>query len=332
MCYGPDVLEEQDSPDTDAICALHEQFPVVWIDVAGLANVETIERIGKCFHLHPLALEDVVHTHQRAKVEDYEGFQFIVIRMAPVEGEDATDQLSIFLGKGYVLTFQERPGDCLDELRDRIRHGKGRIRSQGADYLAYSILDSAVDAYFPLLERNGEALEELEDDVVMSPDPSVLSRVYEIRRRLLMLRRAVWPLREALATLTREQTLHFSQDTRTYLRDVYDHAIQIIDLMETYRDLSSNLMDVYLSSISNRLNEVMKVLTIITTIFIPLTFIVGVYGMNFHTEASPWNMPELRAYYGYPICLGVMLLLGVGEIIYFRKKGWLGSGRRRRKK
>ncbi|MBX7247404.1 MAG: magnesium/cobalt transporter CorA [Candidatus Sumerlaeaceae bacterium] len=325
LCYSPEKVEEFDAIRLDQVPDLHKHFPVVWIDVVGLADVSLIERIGECFKLHPLALEDVVHTHQRAKVEDYGEHQFIVLRMAPMDGEYDTDQLSMFLGPGCVVTFQERPGDCFGDVRDRIRRSKGRIRSLGADYLAYSILDAAVDAYFPLLERNGEALEELEDDVVVRPDPSVLARVYEIRRKLLILRRAVWPLREAVSVLARDQTPHFTQDTRAYLRDVYDHCIQIIDLMETYRELSSNLMDVYLSSMSNRLNEVMKVLTIITTIFIPLTFIAGVYGMNFHTESSPWNMPELAHRYGYPICIGVMLLIAIAEIIYFRRKGWIGG-------
>lgn len=330
LCYGPEGFEEHNPLQIEMLEDLRKRFPVVWVDVAGLADLTIIERIGKVFDLHPLALEDAVHTHQRAKVEDYEKQHFIVVRMAPCQEEEQADQLSMFLGDGYVVSFQEQPGDDLDCVRDRIRRGKGRIRALKADYLAYAILDAAVDAYFPLLEKYGEELEDLEDDVVLYPDPSVLTRVYEIRRRLLMLRRAVWPLREALSSLVRDHTPHFTEETRAHLRDVYDHAYQIIDLMETYRELSSNLMDVYLSSISNRMNEIMKILTIITTIFIPLTFIVGVYGMNFNTSASPWNMPELNARYGYPACVGVMLFITVAQIIFFRRKGWIGSAKHKR--
>lgn len=327
LAYGPGQFEEHEQPDLDQIAPLRQRFPVLWVDVVGLADVAAIERIGREFGLHALALEDAIHTHQRPKVEEYSDHLFLVLRMAPLETEQETDQLSLFVGNGFVITFQERPGDDLGMIRDRIRSARGRIREMGADYLAYTVLDACVDAYFPLLEKTGGDLEELEDLAVLNPDPAILERVYRNRRALLTLRRAVWPLRDAVAVLMRDESPCFSPETRVFLRDVYDHTIQLIDLLETYRELSSNLMDVYLSAMNNRLNEVMKILTIITTIFIPLSFIAGVYGMNFNPDASPWNMPELKARWGYPVVMAVMLLIALVEVWFFRKKGWIGEKR-----
>lgn len=325
MGYSPENFHEGEVTDLEQIQSLHKQFPVTWIDVNGLANLQLIKAIGQHFELHQLAVEDVVRTHQRAKVEDYDKQLFLVVRMPPLKGEDQTDQLSLFLGDGYVITFQEKPGDDLDGVRARIRNPRARLRQAGPDYLAYSILDAVIDAYFPLLEADGELLETLEDALIEKPDPKLLEQLYTVRRRLLKLRRALWPLREMTSSLLREETPRLRPETRVYLRDCYDHTVQLIDLMEVYREISSGLMDLYLSSISNRLNEVMKVLTIITVIFIPLTFVAGVYGMNFDPDASPWNMPELRWKYGYLACLLLMLLIAAGEIIYFRRKGWLGG-------
>jgi len=230
------------------------------------------------------------------------------------------------LGPDYVLTFQERPGkDCIEPVRDRIRGNRGRIRGARADYLAYRLIDAVVDGYFPVLERYGELLEDLEEEVTVSVDRSLTSRIHQVKSDLLMIRRALWPHREAINTLVRDGCKLIDDETRIYLRDCYDHSVQLIDMVETYRELGADLRDLYLSSISNRMNEIMKVLTVISTIFIPLTFIVGIYGMNFNTEKSPWNMPELNWYYGYPLCWAVMAMVTAAMVAFFARKGWLGA-------
>ena len=319
LAYGPDRVLEHEISDLSSIRALLESWPVTWVNVDGLGDAATIRALGEIFGLHRLSLEDVVNVHQRAKAELYERYYFIVARMAEFGDRFGTEQLSLFLGKNYVLTFQERPGDCFDPLRERIRKGGGQIRGCGPDYLAYALLDSFIDNYFPLLERYGERLEGLEDEVVLNPDRQLVSRIHEVKRDLLLLRRAVWPLREAMGSLVRESSTLIGQETRIYLRDCYDHAIQIIDLLENYRDIASSLMEVYLSSVSNRLNEIMKVLTIFTTLFIPLTFISSIYGMNFR------HMPELDWRYGYALAWAAMLGVAGAMFYYFRRKGWLGA-------
>jgi len=325
IAYGPDSYEEKQSPSLDAVEELQARYPVVWLDVAGLANVEFIRQIGQRFNIHQLVMEDVVRTHQRSKMEDYTDALFIVARMAPIADQQGTEQLAMFMTSNCLITFQEYTGDDLDSVRNRIRKARGRIRSQGTDYLTYAIIDAVIDAYFPLVDKYGEIVESLEDKLIVSPDQSLLRDIYSIRRKVLELRRAMWPIREMLANLYRGDCEFIKPETLVFFRDCYDHTMQLIELMENYRELSSNLMEVYLSSVSNRLNEVMKILTIVSAIFIPLTFIVGVYGMNFHTNDSPWNMPELSAYYGYPICLGAMILIVLGQLYYFRRKGWLQS-------
>src|SRR4030095_7850244 len=237
-----------------------------------------------------------------------------------------TEQLSIFLGRNYVLTFQEHPGDCFDTVRDRISKAGGRIRNCGPDYLAYALIDAFIDDYFPVLEKYGERLEELEDEVITRADTQVIAQIHQVKRDLLVLRRAIWPLREAVNSLVRDPTPLISEETRIYLRDCYDHAVQLIDLLENYREIASSLVEVYLSSVSNRLNEIMKVLTIFTVVFIPLNFIASIYGMNFNTESSPWNMPELNWRYGYPFTLGLMAAVALSMLIFFRKKKWIRSG------
>jgi len=326
MAYDAERLIEEEGADAARIAELKGQCGNVWIDVAGLADLPLIQKLCGIFGVHPLAQEDVVRTHQRSKVEEYAEHLFIVARMAPTLGEEETEQLSLFFGDGYVLTFQERPGDDLDGVRQRLRNPRSRLRHLQPDHLVYSILDAIIDAYFPLLEKSGERLELLEDELISRPANGILQEIYAERRKLLKLRRSLWPLRELASALLRGESGRFTQETRVYLRDCYDHTVQLIDLMEVYRELSSGLMDVYLSTISNRLNEVMKVLTIITVIFIPLSFVAGVYGMNFHTDESRWNMPELRWRYGYLACLAFMALIAAGEIYYFRRKGWIGRG------
>ena len=325
FAYGPKEFVEQDVEDLESLRSLMDKWPVVWVNVDGLGDVETITKVGQVFDLHRLVLEDVVNVPQRPKVEQYEDSLFLVTRMAVLGERLEAEQVSVFLGKGVVLTFQERPGDCLEPVRNRIRKGIGRVRGQGPDYLAYAILDAVIDNYFPILEEFGERLEALEEEVIARPSPAVISQIHSAKRDLLTLRRAIWPQREAMSWLLREPCLLISDDTRLYLRDCYDHVSQIIDMVETFRELASGLVDAYQSSISNKMNEVMKVLTIIATIFIPLSFVAGLYGMNFNQEKSPLNMPELSWYWGYPFALGLMAAIAGGLLIFFWRKGWLTS-------
>lgn len=299
---------------------------VTWVEVMGLGNEDILHRLGQVFKLHPLILEDIVNVPQRPKVDEYEDQLVIIARMViPKEKGDGfySEQVSFVLGKYYLLTVQEEPEhDCLDPVRARIRHNKGTIRKHGPDYLAYTLLDSIIDGFFPVLEDYGEKLEELEDEVVGNPTRQTLEKIYRVKRELLTLRRAIWPQRDAINALIRDGSELIADDVRVYLRDSYDHAVQVLDMVETYRELGAGLMDVYLSSVGNRMNEIMKLLTVISSIFIPLTFIAGVYGMNFDPEKSPWNMPELDWYWGYPLCLASMGAIAAGLIIFFWRRGW----------
>jgi magnesium transporter len=331
IAYSADGMIEEQIADIDQIAEYLKKWPIAWINIDGLGDAETIRRIGEIFNLHRLALEDVVNVHQRAKVEQYGAHLFIVARMVAWADRLETEQLSIFLGQKWVLTFQERPGgDSFDPVRARLRESRGRIRDVGADYLAYALLDAVVDAYFPVLEQYGEALEDTEQEVLRGSAQEIIQRIHAIKHDLLILRRAIWPMREAVHTLVRDPHPVIHDETRIYLRDCYDHTIQLIDLLETYRELGSDLRDLYLSSASNRMNEIMKVLTVISTIFIPLNFIAGVYGMNFNTE-HPWNMPELNWRFGYMYALSLMLTVTAGLIYFFWQKGWLWPPHRARR-
>ncbi len=302
---------------------------VSWVDVHGLGSESVLKAIGQVFQLHPLLLEDIVNVPQRPKIEEYDDNLLIITRMI-MEDEDEggfiTEQVSLVLGQHFVLTVQEEPHyDTFNPVRDRIRLDKGIIRKQGSDYLAYALLDTIIDGFFPILEDYGERLEDLEDEVVLNPNRKTLEKIYTLRRELLTLRRAIWPQRDAINSLIREKSSLISEPVRFYLRDCYDHAVQVMDMVETYRELSSSLMDVYLSSINNRMSDVMKTLTVVSSIFIPLTFVAGVYGMNFNTSTSPLNMPELNAYWGYPLCLLGMGAMGLTLFYIFWRKGWLES-------
>ncbi|MDN2579643.1 magnesium/cobalt transporter CorA [Aquibium sp. ELW1220] len=294
----------------------------VWVDVTGLADLDLLGAIGELFSLDPLALEDIANTNQRPKVDTYENHALIVVHMFDGVNVRSKEQFSILFDERHVVTFQERPGDCLEPVRKRLQGANGRIRKRGAPYLVYALLDTILDAYFPVLEKIGEELEELEDRITQDPQPSDVGRLHELKRELLVVKRALWPSREMLSAMAREELGLIPADVQHYLRDTYDHAIQLIDLVETYRELAMGLLDLYLSSVSTRMNEVMKVLTIISTIFIPLGFLAGVWGMNFHAD-SPWNMPELGWRYGYPVALLVMVSIAGGLLYLFRRKGWL---------
>ena len=326
VSYSADFFDETTLETPAEAHALLRDDRVTWIDVRGLGDGQVLEQFAELFGLHRLAIADVANVGQRPKVEEYADVLFIVLRMVNLEesGEVAWEQVSLFLSESFVLTFQERPSDCLDPLRRRLREGKKTLRSSGADYLACMVVDSIVDGYFPVLEDFGELLEELENDVLINPQPGVLREVYGIKRALMTFRRAAWPLRDTLNQLLRDQHLLITETSSPYLRDATDHVMQVVDVIETYRELSGSLVDIYLSSISNRTNDVMRVLTVIATIFIPLTFVAGIYGMNFDTEL-PWNLPELGWRYGYVIFWVVCLLLGGGLLVMFRRLGWLGG-------
>ncbi len=326
FAYGQTSCEKLEVKDLESLPALLQRHAVTWINVDGLGDAMTIQRLGQMFGLHPLALEDAVNVHQRPKVEEYPGHLFIVARIIHLNDTLASEQISIFLGKNFVLTFQEetRPGDPFDSIRTRLQSDKDVFTKHGADYLAYRLLDAIVDSYFPVLEYYGEKIDEIEDRLLESHRGVELGSIHAIKQDLLQLRRALWPTRDMLYTLLRDKHDLIDESTRVYFRDVYDHTVQLVDLLEIYRELGSDLRDLFLSSMSNRMNEIMKVLTIISTLFIPLTFIAGIYGMNFDTS-KPLNMPELLSPYGYIGTLAAMAMIAVGMLIYFVKKGWIGS-------
>lgn len=323
MEYDAERVEEWRAASLDEALARREGRGVTWIDVIGLHDVDLLRQLGATFGLHPLALEDVLNTGQRPKVELYEDHLFVVLRLLHPGPEIESEQVSMFMGEGFLLTLQEIPRDVFEGVRERIRHGLGRIRRAGADYLAYAVIDNIVDNFFPVLEELGTRLEDLEEEVIEDPDRGTVSGIHRARKELLALRRAAWPEREVVGALERMDSPLIGKETRVFLRDCYDHAVQILDIVETYRDLATSLLDLYLSTVSNRMNEVMKVLTVLASIFIPLTFLAGIYGMNFDTGASPWNMPELEWAWGYPAFWAVSILLAGGLLLLFKKKDWL---------
>ncbi|MDO9186167.1 MAG: magnesium/cobalt transporter CorA [Bacteroidia bacterium] len=291
---------------------------VKWINVDGIHKVGLIEAIGKHYNIHALTLEDIVNTNQRSKFEDYDTYVVSIMKMIYYDEEIRSEQLTVILMEGMVISFQEiHGGDAFDMIRNRIRQGKGRIRKMGADYLAYALLDAVVDCYFTILEKFGDRIELLEEELMEEPTKETLKQLHFMKREMIFLRKAVWPMRELINNLERSETELIKPSTDIYLRDLHDHSVRVIDTVETFRDLLSGMMDIYLSSVSNRMNEVMKVLTIITTIFVPVTFIVGVYGMNFDF------MPELHSKWGYPLTWFVIIVTIGSLLIYFRRKKWM---------
>jgi magnesium transporter len=319
--YDEGHFQEVEIRRVDECFPFRDKPTVTWINVEGIHQVEILEKVGDCFGLHHLVLEDIANTDQRPKMEDYGGYIYTVLKMLYYNDESneiVIEQISLVLGPNFVISFQEgKEGDVFGPVRERIRSEKGRIRQMGADYLAYALIDSIVDYYFIILERLGEEIEFLEEELVTNPTPETVQTIHDLKREMIFLRKSVWPLREVISGLERGESSLIQESTRIYLRDVYDHTIQVIDAVETFREMLSGMLDIYLSSISNRMNEVMKVLTIIATIFIPLTFIVGVYGMNFR------YMPELERPWAYPMVLLFMLAIGLLMVFYFRKKRWL---------
>ena len=318
--YDSQHFQERELGNLEECFRFQEEPMVTWVHVEGVHHVETLEKVGTCLQLHPLVLEDILNTDQRPKMEDYGKDLFIVLKMLAYDektGQIAAEQISLVLRSHAVISFQERGGEGFAPVRERIRNGKGRLRKMGADYLAYALLDFTVDHYFYILERLGERIELLEEKLVTDPTTPTLQKIQNLKREMIFLRRWVWPLREVVNGLERGESAWVREATRVYLRDVYDHTIQVIDTIEIFREMLSGMVDIYLSSLNNRMNAVMKVLTIIATIFMPLTFLAGVYGMNFK------YMPELEWPWGYPLVLAVMAGVGAIMLIVFRRKGWL---------
>jgi magnesium transporter len=320
MDYDETNLEEKEAKTIEESFSFKDKPTVTWINIDGLHEVEIIEKLGSHFGLHPLLLEDILNTDQRPKMEDYGDYIFVVLKMLyPGENKDEieAEQVSLILGSNFIISLQESEGDVFNPIRDRIRKSKGRIRKTGSDYLAYALLDAIVDNYFLILENVGEKIEDTEQQLATNPSSETLQYIRELKNEMIFLRKSIWPLRELINGLERCESTLIHQSTGAYLRDVYDHTIQIIDTVESYRDMISGMVDIYLSSISNKMNEVMKVLTIFASIFIPLTFVAGLYGMNFEF------MPELKWHWGYFALLAVMALIGISLVFYFKRKRWL---------
>jgi magnesium transporter len=321
VIYNSETFIEKELDSIDE-CIPYKDKPGtnLWLNVDGLDQIEIIESIGNCFNIHPLTLEDVLNTGQRPKMEDYESYVYTVLKMMLLDKEKdeiIIDQISIIFSYNYILSFQEGEVDVLDPLRMRLRNPASRLRKYGVDHLAYSIIDTVIDNYFLILEHFGEEIEELEDQLVMQPSPGILKIIQRYRRIMIILRKSVWPLRELISGMQRIESEIIKDTTRIYLRDIYDHTIQVIDSVEDFRDILSSMVDIYLSSVSNKMNDIMKVLTVIATIFIPLTFIAGVYGMNFE------YMPEIKWRWGYPVALLFMAAVATTMLTYFKKKRWI---------
>lgn len=316
MDYDRDRIEEREVESPSDCEKYKTSQSITWIDVKGLHRVEIIQDFGERFGLHPLVLEDILNTAQRPKTEEFEGYLLVICKMLSYDresGEVDVEQLSIILAPSLVITFQEKDGDVFDPVRERIRKGRGRIRKMGEDYLIYALLDAVVDNYFVLLDKIGTSLEDLEEGIMGNPRPDILDRTHVLKRELILIRRSIWPMREVLSNLQREESSLMTEHTGLFLRDAYEHAVQVIETVETYNDMASGLMDYHMSAVNNRMNEVMKVLTIVATIFIPLTFIAGIYGMNFE------HMPELAWAWAYPAVVGVMGVLAGGMIVWFKR-------------
>lgn len=319
--YGADSVTRHEITDVETLRSLHDTDRVTWVDVQGFGDESRLRAVVKVFELHPVVLENAVNVPQRAKSELYDQHQLIIAR-TPLIGDDGivhTPQVCFIIGKRYLLTFQARYYGFFDPVRERIQDGIGVLRHEGPDYLAYALIDAMIDRYYPVAQRLSDVLEDLEDIVVENPHPEVLMRIHSARRQLVVLRRVGWPQREAISAMLREQTPFFGERTKLYLRDTYDHIAQIVELIDSSREMASDLAESYLSNVSHRTNEIMKVLTLMASIFIPLTFIAGIYGMNFQ------NMPELTMRSGYFVILTIMIALGVGMTLYFRRRGWIGS-------
>ena len=318
--YDEAQFQEKEAATIEECFPFKDKPTVTWINIDGIHQTDILEKIGAHLGIHPLVLEDIMNPGQRPKMEDFEDYIYVIAKMIFFDNKKndiEAGQLSIILGPNFVISFQEKEGDIFNPIRDRIKKARGRIRKMKSDYLAYTLLDTIVDHYFIVLEKLGEKIEGMEEELVTKPTPETLQSIHNLKRELIFLRKSIWPLREVVNVLERGESSLIDESTGIYLRDVYDHTIQVVDTVETFRDMVSGMLDIYLSSISNKMNEVMKVLTIIATIFIPLTFVAGLYGMNFK------YIPELEWHWGYFAALFVMAMIGFGMVMYFRNKKWL---------
>lgn len=319
FAYTPDqLIQKEQIPPQELKSALPEGYNA-WINIDGVHDTSLVQAIGEQFGLHPLVLEDIVNTQERPKIENYEDYLYFVMTMADLgpEGEIILEQVSIILGKDHILSFQEDPDDIFEPIRKRLRNHASRVRKSAPDYLAYLLLDSVVDRYFLILETLGERIDQLEEELMDRPEKATLQKIYSLKREITKVRRAVWPMREIVSNMQRESSLLMHAENEIFLRDFYDHILRVIDTVETYRDTMASMVDLYLSNSSIKMNEIMQVLTVISTIFIPLTFLTGFYGMNFDF------MPELHSEWSYPIIVGIMALMVVAQLIYFKRKRWL---------
>jgi magnesium transporter len=328
--YDKDSIEEQVVSSVSEIPPPTPTGTVLWVELDGISDLSLLNALGEKFSLHPLALEDVLNLGQRPKVEPYDNHLFIVAQMLSAEddGSVSREQISMFLGPGFLFTIEEDPDtDTFRPVHERLRTARGMIRKMGPDYLAYALMDAIVDHKFPLLEELGEALDEMDNKVVEKPSIEQVHELHQAKRLLTHLRRYVWPEREVISSLLHDESGLVKRETKVYLRDCYDHTVQVMDLIESYRDAATANMDMYLSSVGMRTNEIMRVLTVISSIFIPLTFLAGIWGMNFSVERDgkpmPWNMPELHQPWGYPACLALMLAIALVQVVYFRRKKWI---------
>ncbi|MBL7070175.1 MAG: magnesium/cobalt transporter CorA [Candidatus Omnitrophica bacterium] len=317
--YNESVFLEKQVRGVDECFELRDKPTVTWINVDGLNSIDIVAKLGSCYQLHPLVLEDILSIDQRPKLEIFENYVSVVLKMLSYNEKNSgleSEQVSLIFGKNFLISFQEKEGDVFDLIRDRLRNAKGRIRKSGSDYLTYALIDAIIDNYFSILEKFGERIAHIEEELVKDPSPKTVQTINGLKRELIFLRKSVWPLREVISGLTRGDTTLVKKETVLYLRDIYDHTIQVIDTIETSRDMVSGMLDIYLTNASNRMNEIMKILTVIATIFIPLTFITGIYGMNFK------NMPELSWQWGYLTIVGLMFVMATTMLIYFKKKNW----------
>jgi magnesium transporter len=323
--YDAHSIEERKIETMDELLPCLDNDKVSWINVDGLGDPEFFQRLGRQFRIHPLALEDLFNIGQRPKIDEYDRQLFIVLDMAYENKKEEVvfEQVCIVLAENFVITIQEDPGDVFDPVRQRLRDGGGNARFMKADYLAYALIDSVIDQYFPIVESLGESMDDLQETLLDQPTRERLRDLHEFKRLIARIRRAVWPQREVLGRLMRDETGLVAARTKPFFRDCYDHTVIMVDILETFREAARNIMDVYLSSINIRTNEIMRVLTVISSIFIPLTFIAGVYGMNFDPKLSPFNMPELEWTFGYPFAICLMLAVAIGMIVFFKRKKWI---------
>lgn len=329
--YGPDGYIEQKCHSVDEINRFLSVWPAVWVDVIGLGNIELIEELGSLFNLDRLSLEDVLDTGHRPKVEYYEHYVFAILKGGMMGEQFESEQISLFLKKNVVICFEEKPGHSFEQVRERIRRGTGKIRHSGSDYLFYALLDEVVDKYFPILDKINTQLTSTEEAIMMSADgrdKDIIQQIHHAKSDLLLMHRTMWPMTDIISMIMREESPLVTKPTRTYLRDCYDHSMQANDLSQFYRDTATSLLNTFLAYEGHKTNEIIKLLTLVSSVFIPLNFIASIYGMNFDSARSPLNMPELDWYYGYPFALSLMLAVALGMVALFRRRGWTGKGGR----